>query len=750
MAANASARYVITAENKTQKAFKSIKKSLKSVGGSAAALGKNISTKMLAPMGAFAGFSLKTAGDFESAMNKVSAISGSTGETLKALENQAKELGRTTQFSASEAADAMGFLSMAGFDAQKTMAAMPGILDLAAASSTDLATTADIASNILSGLGMEASKTGQLADVMAKATASANLNVLELGEAMKMAAPMADAANLSLEGMTAIMGKMADAGIKGTMAGTAVKAGITKLLNPTKQVSAALDGMGVSVSNSDGSMRNFIDILTDLEKAGAGAAEFTKIFGERAGPALLASTKQGVGAIKELKAKLQDAGGTAKTMADTQMKGLNGSIKKLKSAFEGLQLAVANSGLLEWATKMTDKLTAFMAKISGTGGAMSGLGSDIAAFAAVIQEKLAVAWKIITDIFGGFSQYLDPIKQAWGELGTAWDDLMASIFGAESAGQAESMKAFWTAIGQLLGVTIKLAVTAVTLAFKGLGVAIEGVKAIWNGLSELANRVMTGVKDALMKPIIQLMKGIKKVAEKLPDFIGDPAEKAIDRMLTAFKKGEDEAVGHSIIPDMVDAIGDHMNRLPSLMADPAKAAADATLDTFDKLGKGIEGGMVGVIRGTQSMKNVFKSTLNSMIDDALRAQVIKPILNSIFGGLGGLFGGGVSTSALQAAGMNVSPTASFAGGSFAKGGRPPKGRPSLVGERGAELFVPDTAGTIVPNNQLGGGQTINVTYAPQINALDPRTAATVIAENAPTIVGVIRQAFNRNGKAVAI
>jgi len=727
MAANASARYVITAENKTQKAFKSIKKSLKSVGGSAAALGKNISTKMLAPMGAFAGFSLKTAGDFESAMNKVSAISGSTGETLKALENQAKELGRTTQFSASEAADAMGFLSMAGFDAQKTMAAMPGILDLAAASSTDLATTADIASNILSGLGMEASKTGQLADVMAKATASANLNVLELGEAMKMAAPMADAANLSLEGMTAIMGKMADAGIKGTMAGTAVKAGITKLLNPTKQVSAALDGMGVSVSNSDGSMRNFIDILTDLEKAGAGAAEFTKIFGERAGPALLASTKQGVGAIKELKAKLQDAGGTAKTMADTQMKGLNGSIKKLKSAFEGLQLAVANSGLLEWATKMTDKLTAFMAKISGTGGAMSGLGSDIAAFAAVIQEKLAVAWKIITDIFGGFSQYLEPIKQAWGELGTAWDDLMASIFGAESAGQAESMKAFWTAIGQLLGVTIKLAVTAVTLAFKGLGVAIEGVKAIWNGLSELANRVMTGVKDALMKPIIQLMKGIKKVAEKLPDFIGDPAEKAIDRMLNAFKKGEDEAVGHSIIPDMVDKIALTMNKLPTVMGDPARDAADAVNDSFKDMGSSVSSSIQGMVKGTTSLKGALKN-IGGGIVSKLQKKMWSPVDTVI---------------------DNFVKNIDF-GGFFAGGGRPPKGKPSIVGERGAELFVPDTAGTIIPNDQLGGGQTVIVNYSPQVNALDPRTAQMVIAENAPTIVGVIRQAFNRNGRTVAI
>jgi len=727
MAANASARYVITAENKTQKAFKSIKKSLKSVGGSAAALGKNISTKMLAPMGAFAGFSLKTAGDFESAMNKVSAISGSTGETLKALENQAKELGRTTQFSASEAADAMGFLSMAGFDAQKTMAAMPGILDLAAASSTDLATTADIASNILSGLGMEASKTGQLADVMAKATASANLNVLELGEAMKMAAPMADAANLSLEGMTAIMGKMADAGIKGTMAGTAVKAGITKLLNPTKQVSAALDGMGVSVSNSDGSMRNFIDILADLEKAGAGASEFTRIFGERAGPALLASTKQGVGAIKELKTKLQDAGGTAKTMADTQMKGLNGSIKKLKSAFEGLQLAVANSGLLEWATKMTDKLTAFMAKISGTGGAMSGLGSDIAAFAAVIQEKLAVAWKIITDIFGGFSQYLEPIKQAWGELGTAWDDLMASIFGAESAGQAESMKAFWTAIGQLLGVTIKLAVTAVTLAFKGLGVAIEGVKAIWNGLSELANRVMTGVKDALMKPIIQLMKGIKKVAEKLPDFIGDPAEKAIDRMLNAFKKGEDEAVGHSIIPDMVDKIALTMNKLPTVMGDPARDAADAVNDSFKDMGSSVSSSIQGMVKGTTSLKGALKN-IGGGIVSKLQKKMWSPVDTVI---------------------DNFVKNIDF-GGFFAGGGRPPKGKPSIVGERGAELFVPDTAGTIIPNDQLGGGQTVIVNYSPQVNALDPRTAQMVIAENAPTIVGVIRQAFNRNGRTVAI
>ena len=198
----------------------------------------------------------------------------------------------------------MTFLAMAGFDAQQTMAAMPGILNFAAASGTDLATSADIASNILSGLGMKASKTGKLVDVMAKATASANMNVTELGEAMKMSAPMAKTAGLSMQGMTAILGKMADAGIKGSLAGTGLRAGIVKLLKPTTEAKQALRNLGVGITETDGTMRNFIDILADLEKGGASATDMIDIFGQRSGPALMASMSGGVGAIKELKPPL--------------------------------------------------------------------------------------------------------------------------------------------------------------------------------------------------------------------------------------------------------------------------------------------------------------------------------------------------------------------------------------------------------------------------------------------------------------
>ena len=271
--------------------------------------------------------SIKTAADFEQSMNKVSAIGGSTGKTLLALENQARDLGKSTVFSASEAADGMTFLAMAGFDAQQTMSAMPGVLNLAAASSTDLATSADIASNILSGLGLKASKTGTLVDVMAKATASANMNVVELGEAMKMSSPMAKTAGLSMQGMTAVIGKMADAGIKGGMAGTNLRAGIVKLLKPTTESKDALYDLGVSITNTDGTMRNFIDILADLEQGGASAADMVDIFGQRAGPSLMAAMSQGVGAIKELRTELDNSGGAAKKMADVQLQGLNGALK---------------------------------------------------------------------------------------------------------------------------------------------------------------------------------------------------------------------------------------------------------------------------------------------------------------------------------------------------------------------------------------------------------------------------------------
>jgi hypothetical protein len=241
---------------------------------------------------------------------------------------------------------------------------------------------------------------------------------------------------------------------------------------------------------------------------------------------------------------------------------------------------------------------------------------------------------------------------------------------------------------------------------------------------------MAGVKDALLKPIITLMKGIKKVAEKLPDFIGDPAEEAIDRMLNAFKKGEDEAVGHSIIPDMVDKIALTMNKLPTVMGDPARDAADAVNDSFKSMASSVSGSIKGMIQGTTSLKDALRS-IGGKISDKFIWNPLDKAIGDAIGGIDFGFGGG-SLPSMSGGG--------FTGGGARSGGVDGKGGFPAI------LHPNET----VTDHTKGGGQTIVVNYSPQVNALDPRTAQMVIAQNAPTIVGVIRQAFNRNGQAVAI
>tara|TARA_R110000744_G_scaffold318020_1_gene424573 strand:+ start:2449 stop:4500 length:2052 start_codon:yes stop_codon:yes gene_type:complete len=667
----------ISGSNKASAAIKKIGESSKKSMDKLKAMGSRMAKISGVALGGLAVSSIKTSMEFEASMKSVAAISGSTGATFDALEAQAKELGRTTAFSASQAADGMKFLSMAGFDAEQTMSAMPGVLALAAASQTDLATSADIASNILSGLKLEASETGRLVDVMAKATASANMDVIEMGEAFKMAAPMADVAGLSVEGMAALIGKMADAGVKGTMAGTALTASISRLLDPTKKMQTAFDDLGVSINEPDGSMKNFIDILADLESKGAGAADFIKIFGKQAGPKLLASMAEGSEGIKELRTTLEGAGGSAQEMAEKQLEGLSGSLKILKSAFEGMQIAIGDSGLLEFVTKMAVALTEFIPKIT----------------------EFANEHPLIT------------------KVGVA-------------------ITALAIAVG-ILGGPITLVVGAIALMTAAWIKWGDDIKEVFEKVVDKIKAIMHKMKMAFLSPIKSMLESIKAVMDSkiggalVPQSLKD----GVDGVLDEFRRMEDEAVGNSIIPDMVKRIGEVMNTLKPVMVTPAEEAALAVTNTFKSMEDSIANSIKGVIKGTMSLKDalrsVFATFANRIIDDNA-SKFAKGIMD-YFGGGGG--GGGVKPP--------------IANPHFAKGGRPQIGRPSIVGEQGTEVFVPDSAGTIIPNKQLGG-QTINVTYSPQINALDPRTAQSVIAENAPTIVAAVRQAFNQNGQAVAI
>ena len=309
--------------------------------------------------------SINTAVDFEQAMARVGAVSGATGEDFERLTQQAKELGAKTQFSASQAAASQESLARAGFKTNEIIAAMPGLLNMAAAEGMDLANAADIAASAIAGFGMDASEAGRVADVLAKTSAASNTSIALLGESLKYVAPYAKAVGVDIEQTNAMLGIMANAGIKGSIAGNALKSAFSRLSEEPTAVAKALKSVGVEAKTSTGELRPFPELMKDLSQKmeGMGRADkvglFNKIFGAAAGGGMLA-VMDGVanGQLPELETALYGASGAAQEMADRMNATAEGAMKRLESASEGLRIAIGNH-LLPAYTWITDKMAEF-------------------------------------------------------------------------------------------------------------------------------------------------------------------------------------------------------------------------------------------------------------------------------------------------------------------------------------------------------------------------------------------------------
>ena len=231
------------------------------------ALGDNISSvgkKFLPVTGAVVGLgtaAVKTAADFDSAMSQVAAVSGATGADLEALRDKAREMGSKTKFSASEAAEAMNYMAMAGWKTSDMLSGIEGIMNLAAASGEDLATTSDIVTDALTAFGLSAADSGHFADILAAASSNANTNVSMMGETFKYCAPIAGALGFSAEDTAEAIGLMANAGIKSSQAGTSLRTVMNSLAGEVKICGAGIGEVTVATSNADGSMRDLSDIL---------------------------------------------------------------------------------------------------------------------------------------------------------------------------------------------------------------------------------------------------------------------------------------------------------------------------------------------------------------------------------------------------------------------------------------------------------------------------------------------------------
>lgn len=244
--------------------LKATGKQLKEVGDKMTEAGKTATTYVTTPILGAATAAVKLTADFDSSMSKVSAISGATGEDFQALRDKAREMGESTKFSATDAADAMTYMAMAGWKTEDMLGGISGIMNLAAASGEDLATTSDIVTDALTAFGMSAEESGRLADIMAAASNNANTNVSMLGESFKYCAPVAGAMGYKAEDVATALGLMANSGIKASQGGTALRNILTNMAKPTDAMAAAMDELGVSLDDGNGNMLSLREVMVKL------------------------------------------------------------------------------------------------------------------------------------------------------------------------------------------------------------------------------------------------------------------------------------------------------------------------------------------------------------------------------------------------------------------------------------------------------------------------------------------------------
>lgn len=305
---------------------------------------------------------VKKAAEFQEQMSGVKAISGATTEEIAQLSNKAKEMGASTKFTATEAGQAMEYMAMAGWKTEDMLGGIEGIMNLAAASGEDLASVSDIVTDALTAFGLSASDAGHFSDVLAQASSNANTNVSMMGSTFQKVAPVAGALGYSVEDMSLGIGLMANASIKAEVAGTSLKTALANMAKPTDAQAAAMEKYGISLTNADGSMKSFGDVVKNLRSSLGGLSEAeqvaaaTTIFGKESFAGMLAIVNASEADFNKLTDAVYNCDGAAKQMAETKLDNLNGSITLAQSAFDALQVELGEL-LLPTLTEGVKKFT---------------------------------------------------------------------------------------------------------------------------------------------------------------------------------------------------------------------------------------------------------------------------------------------------------------------------------------------------------------------------------------------------------
>ena len=490
------------------------------------------------------GAAVKVAADFEYAMSRVGALSGATAKELKQLTQTAEHLGATTVYSSRDAAEGMQFLAMAGYKTNEIIEAMPGLLNAAAAGQTDLGTTADIVSNILSGFGLEAKETGRVADVLTKAFTSANVDLQMLGYTMKYTAPIAKSAGQSLETMAASAGILGNAGIQAEQAGTSLRAILIRLSAPPSEAAKQLDRLGISVKDSRGNMKNLAQIIGELNDATKDmsqtekVATISKIAGVEASSAMLTLMEAGQGTIEQFTKELENSGGVAEEIANKQLDNLTGQIILLKSALEGAAIAIGNAvlpaikllvrgvqGVLNWFNGLSDASKRFLAIGFAVSSLFTLIGGSMLILLAFIPSIVQGFGLIATSLGMSSAALLRMILMVGGLVGgiallvtalvLAYNEIewLNKAVKAVGRGIVDGFKIATQAVEDFGGYLSNLAITTWPIIVSGAGAAVDAVKRFGEAMKPELITAYTWALEGLGKVSDLIGKGVQKLAD---------------------------------------------------------------------------------------------------------------------------------------------------------------------------------------------------------------------------------------------
>ncbi|MGX0026573.1 TP901 family phage tail tape measure protein [Staphylococcus cohnii] len=475
--------------------FSEIGPKVKSIGDSMKSVGRNMSLYVTAPIAAGFGAAMKKSIDFDDTMRKVKATSGATGDEFNQLRTKALQMGRDTKFTASESAEAMNYMALAGWDTKDMLKGVGGVMNLAAASGEDLASVSDIVTDNLTAFGMKAKDSTHFADVLAQTSSKANTDVRGLGEAFKYAAPVAGALGYSVEDTSIAIGLMSNAGIKGQKAGTALRTMFTNLAKPTKAMKDEMDKLGISITDSNGEMLPMRDVMDQLRDKMGGlskdqqAAAASTIFGKEAMSGALAVINASDEDYKKLTKSIDGSKGASKRMAKEMEGGIGGAMRKMKSAIESLAISLGDAlapmlyKVATWVTKLANKFsnlpTGVQKTIAVVGLLAAAIGPLLMIFgvmASTIGTAITVLGSLMTSM-----RTLSFLSKTSAAATGIWNGVTATARGIAN-GYRAAMTALTTS-QTIQAIKSKIAATAMTiwtgvtkaatLATKGLGLAIK-------------------------------------------------------------------------------------------------------------------------------------------------------------------------------------------------------------------------------------------------------------------------------------